>query len=95
MDFQTLLAGLVSGALTVPIVGWILQQFPDIEIRRTVAIVASFLLGTGAFLLSGYLGYTELPADLKTWLEALWPVWGAAFTASQMVLSAYRSTSGN
>lgn len=91
MDFQTLLAGLVSGAITVPVVAWILQQFPQIEYRRTLAVIASFALGTGAFLLSGYLGYTELPVDSKSWLEALWPVCTAAFTASQVVLSAARA----
>lgn len=91
MDFQTLLAGLVSGAVTVPVVAWILAQFPQIEYRRTLAVITSFALGTGAFLLSGYLGYTELPVDLKSWLEMLWPVWTAAFTASQVVLSAARS----
>ena len=94
-SLATLLAGLASGVLTVPVVSWLLNQLPDMLTKtkkRFIAIVASFALGTGAFVLSGYFGYSPLPAaTVQAWLEALWPVWGLAFTASQAILAGYKS----
>ena len=102
-SLATLLAGLASGVLTVPVVSWLLNQLPDDTLaspghsvtktkKRFIAIVASFALGTGAFVLSGYFGYSPLPAaTVQAWLEALWPVWGLAFTASQAILAGYKS----
>lgn len=94
-SLATLLAGLASGVLTVPVVSWLLGQLPDSITKtkkRFIAIVASFALGTGAFVLSGYFGYSPLPAaTAQAWLEALWPVWGLAFTASQAILAGYKS----
>jgi hypothetical protein len=91
VELSSLLSGLVSGTLTVPAAGWLLQQFPQIKYHRMFAVALSFLLGTGAFLLSGWLGYDPWPAGPAAWTEALWPVWAAAFTASQIVLSGYRT----
>lgn len=95
MDLTTLLAGLVSGVLTVPVVSYLLNKLPDTldkTTKRIIAIAVSFLLGTGAFILSVYLGYTVEPSpNWQAWVEMLWPVWTAAFTASQAVLSGYKS----
>ena len=94
MELADILAGLVGGTSTVPVVTWLLKQIawqPNKGQRRTVAFVMSFVLGAVAFLLSVQLGYTTAPATLNGWFEALWPVAAAAFTASQAVLSAWRS----
>lgn len=94
-SLAALLSGLVSGTLTVPVVSWILNQLPETVTKtqkRLIALVVSFALGTGAFALSGYFNYLPMPAaTVQAWLEALWPVWVASFTASQIVLSTFKS----
>ena len=79
MELSQLLAGLVSGGLTVTKAQ-----------KRYVAVVVSFGLGLAAFGLSIRLGYVAEPVGVEGWFNALWPVGASAFTASQVVLAVIR-----
>lgn len=93
-SLSLLLNGLVSGALVVPVVSWLLSELPGKftkSQKRYLALAVALILGTAAFVLSAYFDYLPMPANtVQAWAEALWPVWFAAFTASQAVLSTYK-----
>lgn len=89
MTFVDLLNGLITGALTVPIVSWILNQLPadtTTNAKIILAYVVSFALGTGGFFVLAWYLSTPLPTTPQEYINALWPVWAAAFAASQAVL---------
>lgn len=86
-----LLAGLTSGVLTVPIVSWILNNWlaeATTNQKKITAYAVSFLLGTAAFFGLAWFKTEPVGLDPRAVLDALWPVWTAAFTASQAVLMA-------
>lgn len=94
MDFADLLTGLISGALTVPVVSFILNNwlpFARTNTKVIVAYAASFALGTGGYFLLIWYRQVGLPATPQALLDSLWPVWFAAFGASQAVLRAVKS----
>lgn len=98
MDIQTLLSGLLSGALTVPAVSWLLNLLEargkifDKTSKRAIAFILSFLLGALGLLGMIYLEYLPEPVDLETWLNAVIIIGTMAYTTSQMVLSGYKSS---
>lgn len=86
LDF---LAGLTSGVLTVPLVSWILNNWlanATVNQKKLTAYAVSFLLGTAAFFGLAWFKAEPLPLDPQALLNGLWPVWTAAFAASQAVL---------
>ena len=107
MELAEILTGFVTGTLTVPVVKWILGRIADEKElssgqKRMLAVLLSFVLGTGGFFALIFAGYASMPIDCMIlmawtwaciigWIEALLPVWASAFTASQIVLSAIRA----
>lgn len=97
MPFADVLAGLTTGVLTVPTVSYILKlkylqkYLTTKNAKRWTAIGLSFALGIGAFFAMTRLGLRPTPIGPAAWLDALWPVCTAAYTASQAVLSLYKT----
>lgn len=98
MDALQLANGLVSGALVVPILSWLLRTIasrrrrkgrPPLtkNFKRAGAIALSFLLGVAGLLLQAEFGEVQLPASLLGWINTLSPIVTMAFTVSQVVLS--------
>jgi hypothetical protein len=76
MTLQDILAGLVAGTLTGPLVFWFLNLEAiknrwSGEAKRYFALFAPLALASIAFAVSVQIGYVENPGDPLAWIEAL------------------------